>query len=169
MTSCTASAALSRHVSSPCYTEHGQRCDAVMSGRITTVTMSKSGQLGLHCTVELNYSDLSAYLVGASVTRSGALVTCEFSCVPGAARPFFIPAVHSPLGGRGVRGSTRALLSGRRDWGHVAAPELTLAGRRDLEPWDTWRLRGPPLQGGLVRRYSLCGSAWKHALLLFLT
>jgi hypothetical protein len=150
MMSYTASAALSHHVSSPCYTEHGQRCGAVMSGRITTVTMSRSGQLGLRCTVELNYSDLSAYLVGTSVTRSGALVTCEPSCVPGAARPFFIPAVHSSLGGRGIRGSTRALLSERRGRGHVAAPEPTSAGRRGPEPWDTWRLRGPPLQGGLV-------------------
>jgi hypothetical protein len=121
MMSSTASAAWSRPVSSPCYTEHGQRCGAVMSGRITTVAMSRSGQLSLRCTVELNCSDMSARLAGASVTRDRALVTCEPSCVPGAARPFFILVVHSLLGGRGVRGSTGALLSGKRGQGHVAA------------------------------------------------
>jgi hypothetical protein len=43
MMSCTVSAAWSRLVSSPCYTEHGQRCGAVLSGRITTIAMSRSG------------------------------------------------------------------------------------------------------------------------------
>jgi hypothetical protein len=54
MMSCTASAAWSRLVLSLCCTEHGQRYSAVMSGRITTVAMSRSGQLGLRCTVEPN-------------------------------------------------------------------------------------------------------------------
>jgi hypothetical protein len=72
MMSCTASAAWSCHVSSPCYTEHGQRCDAVLTGRITTVAMSKSGQLGLRCTVEPNCSGMSARLAGASVIRDRA-------------------------------------------------------------------------------------------------
>jgi hypothetical protein len=130
--SCTALAAWSRPVSSPCYTEHGQRCGAVMSGHITTVAMSRSGQLGLHCTVEPNCSDMSSRLAGTSITRNCALVTCEPSYVPGAARPFFIPVVHSPLGGRGVRGSTGAQLSKEASpeaTGHMAAPELTSARR----------------------------------------
>jgi hypothetical protein len=42
MMSYTASAAWSRTISSPCYTEHGQRCGAVRSGCITTVAMSQS-------------------------------------------------------------------------------------------------------------------------------
>jgi hypothetical protein len=75
MMSCTASAAWSRPVSSPCYIEHGQHCGTVLSGYITTVAMSRSGQLGLRCTVELNYSGMSARLAGASVTRSRALDT----------------------------------------------------------------------------------------------
>jgi hypothetical protein len=95
---CTASAAWSRPVSSPCYTEHGQRCGAVLSGRITTVAMSRSGQLGLRCSVEPNCSSMSARLTGAWVTRDRALDTCEPSCVAEAARPFFIHMVHSPLG-----------------------------------------------------------------------
>jgi hypothetical protein len=94
---CTAPAAWSRPVSSPCYTEHGQRCGAVLSGRITTVAMSRSGQLGLRCSVEPNCSSLSARLAGTSVTHDRALDTCEPICVPGAARPFFIPVVHNPL------------------------------------------------------------------------
>jgi hypothetical protein len=101
MMSCTASAAWSRPVSSPCYTEHGQRCGAVLSGRITTVAMYRSGQLELRCTVELNCSGMSARIADASVTRDRALDTCESSCVPGAPRPFFILVVHNPLGAMG--------------------------------------------------------------------
>jgi hypothetical protein len=51
MMSCTTLAAWSRPVSSPCYTEYGQRCGVILSDHITTVAMSRSGQLGLHCTV----------------------------------------------------------------------------------------------------------------------
>jgi hypothetical protein len=98
MMSCTASAAGSRSVSSPCYTEHGQGCGAVLSGRITTIAMFRSGQLGLCCTVEPNCSGMSARLVGASVTRDHALDTCESRCVPEADRHFFIHVVHNPLG-----------------------------------------------------------------------
>jgi hypothetical protein len=58
MMSCTTSAVWSRPVLSLCYTEHGQCCGAVLSGRITTVAMSRSGQLGLRCTVEPNCSGL---------------------------------------------------------------------------------------------------------------
>jgi hypothetical protein len=60
-------------------------------GHITTVVMSRSGQLGLRCTVKPNCSGMFACLAGASVTCDRALDTCEPSCVPGADRPFFIP------------------------------------------------------------------------------
>jgi hypothetical protein len=98
----------------PFYTEHGQRYAAVPSGRITSVTMSTSGQLGLRYTVEPNCSGISAHLAVASVTRDCSLDTCEPSCVPELARHFFVPMVHNPLGGHGVRGSTGALVSERR-------------------------------------------------------
>jgi hypothetical protein len=52
-------------MSSPCYTEHGQRSGAILSGRITTVAMSRSGQLGLRCTIELNCSGMSTRLADA--------------------------------------------------------------------------------------------------------
>jgi hypothetical protein len=117
---CTASAAWSRPVSSPCYTEHGQCCGVVLSDHITTVAMSRNSQLSLHCTVQSNCSDLFSHLAGASVTRDRA-------CMPGADRPFFIPVVHSPLGA--VRYVAALLLSGRRGQGHVAAPEPTSTGR----------------------------------------
>jgi hypothetical protein len=58
MMSYTVSIAWSRPILSLYYTEHGQRCDAILSGRITTVAMSRSGQLGLRCTVEPNCSGL---------------------------------------------------------------------------------------------------------------
>jgi hypothetical protein len=132
MMSCTTSAAWSRPVSSPCYTEHGQRCGAVLSGRITTIAISRSGQLGMRCSVEPNCSGMSARLAGASVTRDRALNTCEPSCVPGAARPFFIPVVHSLLGAVG----------------YVAAPELSSRGD---EARDTCQRQSPPRQGGEVR------------------
>jgi hypothetical protein len=84
----------------------------VSSCRIITVAMSRSDQLGLCCTVEPNSSGLSAHLAGNSITRDRALDTCESSCVPGAARLFFISVVHSPLGA--VR--------------YVVAPELSSQG-----------------------------------------
>jgi hypothetical protein len=125
MMSCTASIAWSHPVSSPCYTEHGQCCGAVLSGRISTVAMSKSGQLGMHCTVEPNYSGMSARLADTSLTRDRALDTCEHSCVPGVARHFFIPVVHNPLG----------------VMGYMAAPELSSRGG---EAGATWQRRSPP-------------------------
>jgi hypothetical protein len=101
MMSYTTLAASSRPIFSHCYTEHSQRCGAVLSGCITTVAIFRSGQLGLCCTVEPNCSGLSACLAVTSVTRDRALDTCEPSCVPGAARPFFIHVVHSQLGAAG--------------------------------------------------------------------
>jgi hypothetical protein len=111
--------AWSRPVSTPCCTEHGQRCGTILVGRITTVAMSRSGQLGVCCTVEPNCSGMFAHLPGASVTRDRALDTCELSCVPGVARPFFIPVVHDPL----------------RAMGYVAPPELSSRGG---EVGTTW-------------------------------
>jgi hypothetical protein len=79
MISCMTPVTCSRSVFSPCYTEHGQRCGAVLSGRsrITIIAMSRSGQLGLRYTVEPNCSGISAHLAGALVTRDRALDTCE--------------------------------------------------------------------------------------------
>jgi hypothetical protein len=112
MMSCTTSVAWSRPISSPCYIEHGQRCAAILLVRITTIPMSRSGQLGLHFTVEPNYSGMFARLADASITCDCALDTCEPCCVPGAVRLFFIPVVHSPLG----------------TMGYVAAQELSSQG-----------------------------------------
>jgi hypothetical protein len=148
MMSYTTSSAWSRPVSSPCYTEHGQRCGAILSGRITIVAMSKSGQMGLRCTVKSNCSGMSVCHAGASVTRDRALDTCEPSCVPWVAMPFFIPVVHSPLGAVGTwqhqssplgearpgpRGNSRAHLDREarsRIEEHVAASELSSRGGR---------------------------------------
>jgi hypothetical protein len=58
MMSSTAWAAWSRHVLSLCCTEYGQRCGAVLLGRITTVAMSRSDQVGVCCTVEPNCSGM---------------------------------------------------------------------------------------------------------------
>jgi hypothetical protein len=132
MMSCTTSAAWSHPVSPPGYTDHGQRCGAILSGRITTVAISRSAQLGLRCTVKSNCSSLSARLAGVAVARDRALDTCEPSCMPWAARPFFIPVVHSPLG----------------VVGYMAAPEPSSRGG---EARATWQRRTPHRQGGEVR------------------
>jgi hypothetical protein len=154
------------------------------------VVMSMSDQLSRRCTIERNYSGMSTRIAGVSVTREHALKTCKSSCVSGAARPFFIPVVHSPLGtvgyvaapklssrgGRaqshGTRDSTGAHLVREarfRAECHVTATELTSTRRRGLGPRDTWWRRSPPLHGGVVRRYSVRGSVWLHDLLLILT
>jgi hypothetical protein len=125
MMSCTASVTWSRPVSSSCYTEHGQRCGAVLSDRITTVAIFRGGQLGLRFTVEPNRSGLSARLVDVSVTHDRALNTCEPSCVPGAARHFFILVFHNPL----------------EAVGYVASPKLSFRGG---EARATWKRRSPP-------------------------
>jgi hypothetical protein len=146
--SCTMSAAWSHLVLSLCCTEPGPSRGAVLSGHITTVAMSRSGQLGLRCTVEPNCSSLSACLAGASVTRNRALDTCEPSCVPGQLGPsLFLWSTarwgpwgtwqhqSSPLGEArpGPRGSVGAHLGREARSGaeeHVATPELSSRGGR---------------------------------------
>jgi hypothetical protein len=52
-----------------------------------------------------------------------------------------------PLGLQRARGGPGAALSWAAEagaTGHVAAPGLPRAGQRELEPQDTWRLRGYP-------------------------
>jgi hypothetical protein len=51
MISCTMSAAWSRPVLSLYCTKHGMSRDAIISGHITIVAMSRSGQVGRCCTV----------------------------------------------------------------------------------------------------------------------
>jgi hypothetical protein len=126
------SAAWSRPVSSPCYTEHGHRYGAVLVGHITTVVISRSDQLGLRYTIESNCSGMFACLAGDSLTRDRDLDTYESSYVPRTAKPFFIPVFHSPLG---------AL------W-YVTALELSSRGG---EAGVTWQRRSPSRQGGEVR------------------
>jgi hypothetical protein len=58
MMSCTTSAAWSRSVLSLCCTEHVSYRGAVLSGRITSIAMYMSGQLGQRCTVETHCSGL---------------------------------------------------------------------------------------------------------------
>jgi hypothetical protein len=160
MMSYTASATWSRPVSSLCCTEHRQRRGVVLSGRINTVVMSRSGQLSRRCTVESNCSGMSGHLAGASVIRERALKICEPNCVPRVTWYFFILVVNIPPGAilgyvpapelssrgdrarsHGIRDSAgahidREAMSEAKE--HVAAPELNLARRRDPGPRDTW-------------------------------
>jgi hypothetical protein len=61
--SCTASAAWSHHVLSLCCTEHDSYRGVVLSGRITYVAISRSGQLRRHCTIE-------TYCIGLHVLQA---------------------------------------------------------------------------------------------------
>jgi hypothetical protein len=154
MMSCTTSVAWSCPVLSLCCTEHGPYRGAVLSGHITSVAMSRSDQLGRCCTVAACTS------AGASVTHERALKTCEPSCVPRVARPFFIPVVHSPPGlwdtwqhrssphqggkdrSRETRGSAGGHLSKEVRsgvTGHVVAPEPTSTGRCGPKLQLTWQ------------------------------
>jgi hypothetical protein len=173
MMSYTVSAAWSHPVSSPCSTEHGQHHGTVLLGHIITVAISRSGQLVRRCTIEPNCSGLSARLAGASVTRERALETCESSYVSGAARPFFIPVDHSPLGAAGyvVHRSSPLGEAELGAMGHVAASELTLSGRQGPELRDAWQRRSSPQQGGEVwgrgtrggAESHLCSEVWSEA------
>jgi hypothetical protein len=57
MMSYMTSAVWSHLVLSLCCTEHGTYRGAILSGRITSITMSRSGQLGRRYTVEIQCSD----------------------------------------------------------------------------------------------------------------
>jgi hypothetical protein len=58
MMSCTTLASWSHPALSLYCTEHDPSCGAILSGPITTVAMSMSGQLGQCCTIEPHYSGL---------------------------------------------------------------------------------------------------------------
>jgi hypothetical protein len=79
--------------------------------------------------------------------------------VPRAAKPFFIPVVHSPLGAVGHVTAPELPLQGGRAWSHgthgstgahldrearsrakgyVVARELTSVRRHGSGPWDMW-------------------------------
>jgi hypothetical protein len=142
--------------------------------------MSRTGQLGLCCTVELNCSDMSACLAGASITRDHALDTYEPSCVRGAARPFFIPMVHSPLGAVGYMvaselsswggeaGATWQRRSPPRQGGEVRSCGMRggvgalLSGRQSLGPRDTWQCQSSPQQGGEVQGHGTHDGSGAH-------
>jgi hypothetical protein len=63
-----------------------------------------------------------------------------------AARPFFIPVVHSPLG----------------VVGYVAAPEPSSVGRRGPELRNTWQRRSSTQQGGEAWGHMTRGSTGAH-------
>jgi hypothetical protein len=133
MTSFMTSVVWSCPVLSFCCTEHDPSRDAVLSGHITVVAMSRSGQLGRRCTVAANT------YVDSSVTHECALETREPSCVRRVARHFFIPTTH-----RGVVG-------------HVAAPKLPSQEGRAPSHWTRGSTEAPLSEGRASSR-GRCGS-----------
>jgi hypothetical protein len=111
------------------------------------------------------------------------LETRKTSCVSKAAKPLFIPMVHSPpravghvavlelpsqegrAPSRGTRDSVGAHLSKEARSGaarHVTAPELTLARRRGSELRDTWWRRSSSQQVGEVQGRGTRGGSRAH-------
>jgi hypothetical protein len=100
--------------------------------------------------------------------------------VPGVARHFFIPVVHSLLGAWGTwqhrssplgearpgpRGSAGAYLGREvrsRPEEHVAALELNSSRRRGSGPRGMWQHRSSPQQGGEVRGRGTHGGSGAH-------
>jgi hypothetical protein len=147
MMSCMTSAALSHPILSLCCTEPGPSRGAVLSGRITTVDMSRSGQLGQRCTVEMHCSGLhvcrclsnARVCLGKHVSLVACLGQLSLSLfLWSTARRWLRDTWQhrsSPLKktrSRETRGSTRAHLvkeAMSKAEGHVAAPELTSTRR----------------------------------------
>jgi hypothetical protein len=145
MISCASSAVWSS-VLSHCCTEHGQWHCVVMSGHITTVAISKSGQLGRRCTIATCAHVLRvmvAHVSGVSATCRHALKSREPSRIGRPAKSFFILEVCST----------------QRAVGHVAASESSWAGKWGLMSWDTWQRRSPLEQGVMIWSHGTCGSA----------
>jgi hypothetical protein len=93
-----------------------------------------------------------------------ALETHEPSCVASAAKPFFIPVIHSPPGAVGHMAalklpSQESRGPSRETRGSTEAP---LSGRQSPEPWDTWQHRSSPRQGGKDRSRGTRGSVRAH-------
>jgi hypothetical protein len=147
MMTCTTSIVWSHPILSLYCPESGPSHGAVLSGRITTIAMSRSGQLSLRCTIPACTS------TGVSVTHEHGLKICEPSYVPRAHKHFFISVAHCLSGVVGHVAAlelpsqeSRAPSSGTR--GSTRAP---LLGRQSPEPCDTWQRRSSPQQGGEVR------------------
>jgi hypothetical protein len=90
--------------------------------------------------------------------------TRKLSCMPRAAKPFFIPVVHSPLGSWDTWQHWSSSL-GEEDsgaMGQVEVPEPTSAGKGAPKLRDTWQRWSPPQQGGEVRGYGTRGSVRAH-------
>jgi hypothetical protein len=99
MISCVMSAVWSRSILSHCYIEHGQRRGVALLGRITTVAIYKSGQLGRWCTVAACPHILRPMMTqvsDVSVICGHALETHEPSRIGRPAKHFFIIDVCGP-------------------------------------------------------------------------
>jgi hypothetical protein len=146
MMSYAASAVWSHPILLHCCTKYGQRCGVALSGCITTVTISKSGQLGRRYIVAACLHVLRAMMAQVSdilVTCEHALETCEPTCIGRSAKPFFTLEVCGP----------------HRVVGHVAVPEPSRVGRRCPVPWDIWQRWSPPEQGGRIQSHGTRGNA----------
>jgi hypothetical protein len=160
MMSCGASVVWSHLVLSHCYTEHDHGRGIVLSGRITIVAISNSGQLSQWCTVAVCPHVLRAMMTqvsDVSVTCGHALETREPTRIGRLTKLFFILEVYGPQRAMEhvtapepsrawrrvrcwrTRGSTGALPSreaGSGSTGHVIALEPSLAGRQDQKLQD---------------------------------
>jgi hypothetical protein len=110
------------------------------------------------------YTVAACKYAGASVTHEHALETREPSCVPRAAKTFFIPMVHSPLGAMGHMTTPELPSQEGRAPSHGACGStgVPLLGRQSPEPWGTWWHWSSPQQGGEVWGRGTRGSTRAH-------
>jgi hypothetical protein len=169
--SCTASAAWSRPILSLCCTKHCLYRGAVLSGRITSVAMSRSGQLDRRCTIEPHCSGLHAHLADASVMYERVLKTREPSLGQLSLSLFMWSTAHWGSWDTWQHRSSPLKKAEPGALGHVVTPELTSSGRQGPELRDTWQCQSSPQQGGEVRgcvtrggaEAPLCREVWSEA------
>jgi hypothetical protein len=146
MMSYTASPAWTRLVLSLCCTEHDSYCGAVWSGRITSVSMSRSGQLGRRCTIEPHCSGMHVLQAIRQHTSVPWKHVTLAACLGQLSLYLFMwSTTHRELWDTWQHRSSPLRKAEPQAVGHVAAPEL-------------------PSQEGRARSHRIRGSTGAHLI-----
>jgi hypothetical protein len=149
--------------SHPITLPYSQWYSVILSGHITTVAKSRSGQQCRCCTIAF----LSARYAGFNGVTCPHVLLDLMATAAGRQGPesWDTCMVRSPpqqegkVWSHGTYGGARALLSGEvgsRAAAYVVEPDPSPVGRWGLEPQHTWQHRSPPQWGGGVR------CCWTH-------
>jgi hypothetical protein len=163
MMSSTTSAVWSRSILSLCCTEHSSYRGAALLGRITSIAMSRSGQLDRCCTIETHCSSLHVLQALQSRTSMPWKHVSLAACLGQLGLSLFVWSIAR----RGPWDTWQHWSSPLRKaepeaMRHVAAPELTSSRRQGLELRDMWQRQSSPQQGGEVRGRETHGDTGSH-------